>query len=137
MRGDLRDDVMHPTNNRRKIDIGLLTTNAELVRIADRLCRVRRSQQRLRGNAAGVEAVAAHAMTFDQHGACTHLRRTGRNREPGRATADDANVSLDALGHSNVSHLAPRAIAADITARAPALRPRVPNGAVRRWASCA
>src|SRR3954453_24227864 len=67
----------------------------------------RRSEQGFRRHAAEIEAIAAHEAAFDQNRAGAHLRRSGSDREPGRARADDAKIRLDPLRHSPVRSAEP------------------------------
>ena len=94
MRRNLAHDRLHPLHDLGKVDLGFDLGDAVALRIARIGQQPRRAQQRLGRHAAGVEAVAAHAVALDQR----HLRARGRGdigrHQPGRAGADHDQVEV-------------------------------------------
>jgi hypothetical protein len=96
VRFDRPDDALHPFHHRREIELGACRGDAEFLRS----CHVRqqpgRADQRLRGDAAGVQAVATHAVLLDQR----HLGLDGSGNigsdQAGAASADDDQVAVEA-----------------------------------------
>ena len=75
-----------------EIDGDVGDSNTQSVRAPKLTNRARCSQDRLRGHAAGVQAVAAKAAAFDERDARPEGRRADRADEAGRAAADHDEV---------------------------------------------
>ena len=94
-----RDHAVDVVVHFREIDLGLYRCDAKRLSRAHAIGLPGGGEQRFRRHAAGVEAVAAHRIALDEHGAGAHLRGTGGNGQPARARTDDTDISLDSLGH--------------------------------------
>ena len=92
MRRDRGDDALHVPAHRREIDDRRRRLDAEPPAGSDCVRGMRGGEQRLRRDAAGVEALAAHFAALDQCRAHAELGRDRRDRKPGRAGADHAQV---------------------------------------------
>ena len=82
-RRDGRDDVVDMALDRGEIDLGLADRDAEAPGGATSLGRLRGGEQRLRGDAAEIEAVAAHLVVLEQHRHDPEPRGAGRHQQPG------------------------------------------------------
>ena len=91
------DDVVDVIADGAVIDDGVQRQDAEFARGADLVRALCRGQQRLGGNAAVVQAVAAHLVLLDEHDALTEGSRGGSNRQAARTGADDAEVHVERL----------------------------------------
>jgi hypothetical protein len=111
---DLGDDVADPLHHRRKVDLRLLRREAEAVGVADFVRGAGAPDQRFGGDTAGVEAVAAHPVRFDE----SHLRP---HRGGDVGGDESAGPGAD---HDQVSVIAPRP--------SPALVDALPSQPVRR-----
>ena len=103
VRGDGRDHAVDVIVDLGEVDARLVAVHAEAAAVADRLGRMAGGDQGLGGDAAGVQAVAAHLALFDQHGLRAHLGSAGGYRKPAGARADHADVALDDVGHRSSS----------------------------------
>ena len=92
--GDRRDGAPHMGVDLGKIDLGFLGSDAEALARPHGMGLLCRRQQRLRGNAAIVEAVAAHQALFEQHDALPELRRGGGHRQPAGARPDHRQIVI-------------------------------------------
>ena len=88
---------MHMRVHFREINLGTRQLQAERRRALLLRRRLRGGEQRLRGDAAVIEAVAAHLAFFDQHH--RHAERSGsrRDRKAAGAGPDDADVGSENL----------------------------------------
>ena len=91
---DRGDGLANAAHNGSKIDRRLSDIDTEARRLANLVNRPRGTDQRLRGNAAGVEAIAAHLRTLDQHHFGLQLRRDEARHQPARARADDDQIGV-------------------------------------------
>ena len=94
---DRRDDAVHMIVHRARVDLGVDAGDAERRRRAHGVRALARGEQRLGGNAAVVEAVAAHLVALDQHDLAPERGRGRRHRQAAGARADDADVGGDRL----------------------------------------
>ena len=84
-----------------KIDLRLsASANAEVPRRAQGMGNLSRCDQRLGGDAAIVQAVAAHLALFEKDGLETQLRRTGGDGQPARPGTNNDDVSMDGSAHT-------------------------------------
>jgi hypothetical protein len=90
--GKCQTALTHPAHHRRKVDVHAGDSHTERLGAPDLTDRARRPQDRLRGNATGVQAVAAKAMALDDRDARAEAGRAGRADEPRGAAADDDEV---------------------------------------------
>ena len=100
IRRDRRDDVLDTVCSGREIDIGSSRGDPERRAAPRHVRKARGGEQRLRGDAAEVQAVAAHQPALDQHDLGTHLSRSGGDRQACRAGADDAQIGGERPGHA-------------------------------------
>jgi hypothetical protein len=91
---DRRDHAMDMVMGAGEVDRRLMAVHAEPAGLADRLAGMAGGEQSLGRHAADIQAVAAHLASLDQHGARAELAGAGGDRQPGRACADHAQVSL-------------------------------------------
>jgi hypothetical protein len=94
-----RDHLLHMAHDRGEIDRWRRGAKAERGVGARRLDALGRREQRFRGHAAVIEAIAAHPAALDQHRAHTELRGAGSDGEPAGARADDADIDINAPAH--------------------------------------
>lgn len=99
MRLDRGDHVADVFAHAAEIDLWLATDNAEAIGAADRVGRMGGCDQRLRGHAAAVQAIAAHFAPLDEHDPRAHLGGARGDGEPSGARPDDAQVGVDDSGH--------------------------------------
>ncbi len=99
VRRDRRDHAAHMRVDLCEVDLDALQLEAERRHAARRGRVLRGGEQRLGGNAAVVEAVAAHLAFLDQHDRYAESSRGGRDRQPAGAGADHADVGGQKLGH--------------------------------------
>ncbi len=107
VRGDCGDDPRDGVHHRGEIDLRRRNGDPVCGAPMPAICQLRRGEQRFRRHAAVVEAVAAHRAALDEHDACAHLCRPGRNREPGCAGADHAQIGNE-RGHRGSGCVRPR-----------------------------
>ena len=97
VRLDLGDDPLDALHRRGEVEPVRGLGDAVVARVADVVDELGRADQRLRGHAAGVEAVTAHRALLDQR----HLGADGGadvgGDEPAGARADDDHVAIEAL----------------------------------------
>jgi hypothetical protein len=90
--------ALHPLHHVGKIEVGGGGPDPELTRPPHLREQPRRADERLGGHAAGVEAIAAHAILLDER----HLRFHGSGDvgrdETRRAGADDDEIAVEARG---------------------------------------
>ncbi len=100
IRRDCRDDVLDTVRGGSEIDIGPSRGDPERCAAPRQVGKARGGEQRFRGDAAEVQAVAAHQPALDQHDRRTHLSRPGGDRQARRAGADDAKIGGERPGHA-------------------------------------
>src|SRR5262249_20931082 len=81
------------------IDLGWLRGKAKARRPRDGASVLGGGDQRLRGNAAGIEAIAPHLALLDQHNGRAKGGGGGGDGKSAGARADDADVWFQELGH--------------------------------------
>ena len=86
------DHAMHMGMDPGEIDARPLRRDAERRRPTERLGALGRGEQRLRGHATIVEAIAAHLALLDQHHGHAEGGGGGGDRQPAGARPDDANI---------------------------------------------
>jgi hypothetical protein len=118
--GDGRGDMVL---GRGKIDLRDCRRHAKAPAGGHRMGMLGRCQQRLRGDAAGVEAIAPHRAGLDQHNPRAKLCRAGRHRQPARPGADHAQIGGDRGRH--VPPPRPRQTRTTIGRAASAARPSI------------
>jgi hypothetical protein len=84
-----------------EIGIGPSRDDAERRAAPRQVGKARRGKQRFRGDAAEVQAVAAHQPALDQHDFGAHLSCPGGDRQACRTGADDAQVGGERSGHAS------------------------------------
>ena len=97
IRRDRGDDVVHVVVHGTRIDQRIDRRDAERRRVAHRVRALASGQQRLRGHAAVVQAIAAHLVLFDQDDALAEGGGRGGDGKPARARADDAEINIERL----------------------------------------
>ena len=96
--------ALHPFHHLGKFEFRPHRFQAKIPRPANIRNHARTAQQTLAGHAAGVEAVAAHAVAFDQrHFRLHHGGDIGRH-QPGRPGADHDQVAVEFFRLLNISH---------------------------------
>ena len=100
VRRDCRDHLLDTIGGGGEIDIGPSRGNPERLAAPRHIRKARGGEQRFRGDAAEVQAVAAHQPALDQHDRGTHLSRSGGDRQACRAGADDAKIGSEPPGHA-------------------------------------
>ena len=103
MRLDRFDHALHALHHLAEIEIDARRSHAELGGATDVGEELRRSDQRLRRHAAGIEAVAAHAVLFDERHFSFHRRGDVRRDQTGRAGADHDEIALDSCEAASIS----------------------------------
>ena len=93
------DHAMHVRVHLGEIDRGARRRHAEHAGALHQPRALGRRQQSLRRHAAGVEAVAAHLVLFDQHRRHAERGRGRGNRQAAGAAADHANVGCEYFRH--------------------------------------
>ena len=88
-------DAMHMSVHLGKVDGRLVAVDAELAAVTDGLGSLAGGDQGLGGDAAVVEAIAAHLALFEEHGLGAHLGGTGGDAQATRAGTDDGDVRRD------------------------------------------
>jgi hypothetical protein len=89
------DHVAHVTANAEEVDVGLVAVDAEAAAPSNGISGVCGSNERLRGHAAGVEAVSAHSIPLDEHDTRAHLCCAGRYGQPARACPDHTQINFE------------------------------------------
>ena len=92
IRRDRRDDTVHVAVDLAEIDLRRWRRHAECARIPNGAGALARGDQRFRGDAAGIEAFAAHLALLDEHHRHTEDGGGGGNRKPAGARANDTDV---------------------------------------------
>jgi hypothetical protein len=82
---------------------GLVAVDSEAAAPSNGISGVCGSNERLRGHAAGVEAVSTHAIPLDEHDTRAHLRCAGRYRQSARACPYHAQISFKDVRHGAAS----------------------------------
>ena len=93
------DDAMNVIVNLAIVDLGLDDVDAEVDRISHRLRALACREQRLGGDTAIVQAIAAHLALLDEDDGHAKLRRSRGHGEAARARADDAEIGFQHLFH--------------------------------------
>jgi len=122
-RRDLRDDARHMILGGGVIDLRDHIGHAILRGMGLRMGRLAAGDQRLGGDAAEIEAVAAHPVTFEQDDAGAHLHSPRGDGQPARASPDDQQIRFQLL-HVQIS-LFPRMALIAIGSAASAASPRI------------
>ena len=73
---------MHMRMDHGKIHYGFMARDTKRAGMALRMSSMCCGQQRLGRYAAGIEAIAAHNVLFDQNNRSAHLHRAGSHRKP-------------------------------------------------------
>ena len=92
VRGDRGDHAVDVVVHRGEIDLRRAEADAELARAPCGFDRPRGRDQRLRRDAADIEAIAAHPVALDQHHRGAHLGGAGGDAEPAGTGADHAEI---------------------------------------------
>ncbi len=100
IRRDCRDHLLDTIGGGSEIDIGPSGGDAQGRAALPQFGKARGGEQRLRGDAAEVQAIAAHQPALDQHDRRTHLSRPSGDRQARRPGADDAKVGSERPGHA-------------------------------------
>jgi len=93
------DDAVDMAVNALGIDRRVLRADPERPGVAQPFRRVARRQHGFRRNTAGIEAIAAHFVSFDQGHGRPHLGRPGGHGKPARTGADNADIHVQAIRH--------------------------------------
>src|SRR5208282_4675477 len=100
VRRDGGDHLLDTVADGGEIDPRLSVSDAEGGTAAPEIREPRRGEQRLRGHAAKVQAIATHGTTLDQHDLGTHLCGAGGDRQPARSGPYDAKIGCQDPGHA-------------------------------------
>jgi hypothetical protein len=92
VRSDLRAALPHPPHHGLELEAGLLRIEPPVARAPDLRDQASGRNQGLRRHAAGVEAVPAHPIPFDERNAAPEAGGSRRRHEAGRAGADHDDV---------------------------------------------
>src|SRR6056297_425575 len=120
---DLGDDTGDVILGRRVIHIRGHVGHAVLRGMGLRVGRLAAGDQRLGGDTAEIQAIAAHLVAFEQDHARPHLHRARRDGQPAGAGPDDQQVRLNLL-HAQMSFL-PRMLLIRMGSAASAHKPRI------------
>ena len=96
VRLDRFDHALHALHDVREIEFGARRAHAEFGRAPDVGKELRRADERFRRHATGVEAIAAHAVLFDERHLCFHGRGDVCGDQTRRARADHDQVAVEA-----------------------------------------
>jgi hypothetical protein len=100
VRLDRGDDVVHVLVDPAEVDVERRGRDSESRPVGDGAGVLAGSDQRFRGDAAGVEAIAAQLALLDQHDRHAEGGGGGRDRKAAGTRADDADVGFQAFGHA-------------------------------------
>ena len=93
------NDGAHMLAHVRHLEPRFVIVQPEARRLAHGLRGARGGDQRLRGNAAVVQAIAAHLALFDEHDLHAHRCGGGGDGKPARSGADHAQVRTQCFRH--------------------------------------
>ena len=92
VRGDRRPPLAHVLEHPFETETGFVGVEPVRGRFANRLNQLRRRDERLRGDAAVIQAVASHLRRFGERHAGAEPGRAGGGHEPGGSAPDDDDV---------------------------------------------
>ena len=96
VRLDRPDHRLHPFHDGGEVEVGARRGDAEFVRTRHVRQQPCRADQRLRRHAAGIEAITAQLVLFDQRHPGLDCGSDVRSHQPGAAAADDHDIAVEA-----------------------------------------